>query len=128
MSTLELSDYTLSWPVYCGPDADEKTGAREPVQVTRIRVEEDADMVGDPPRYRECNQYFIAAAHRVVFGAAIPEGELSAMAALDRWDDSRANAFVLLPEEEEALCDYIDGLLEDASLIECGFAPRRGAS
>ncbi len=126
MTILKDVDFIISYPVYRGPDADEPTGAREPVLVTSIRVEGDADCVGDPPRYRDESTYYIEAAHRIVFGASIPEGELTALTCLNRNDDRHCfNDLVMLPDEEEALVEYVEARLEDLSLRECGFAGLR---
>ena len=123
MTILKDVDFIISWPVYSGPDADEPTDLREPVLVTSVRIDESADCDGDPARYRDESTYYIETAHRMVFGAAIPDGELTLLSFLD--GDSDANDWVLLGHEEEALAEYVEARLEDQSLRECGFAGLR---
>ena len=118
MTILNDVDITISYPVYGGPDADEPTGAREPVLVTQIRIDEDADCEGDPPEYVDRSTYYIEKAHRIVFGASIPDEELSLLSYLN----SERNGWALLEDEEDELYEYVRARLEDEDRREHGFA------
>lgn len=117
---ISMSECFVMWHIYTDfDDNGDPTGWRELVEVTHVREDPDADMVGDPPRFVDCTAYYIAKAHRVASGKEIPERELDDMRYIDFLEN--LNPDVLTDDDSDSLSECIQDRAFNIARSEAGY-------